>query len=90
MPAIFKYYKISFDIWPTTIIAEMGPILKIETGKAKNEQGDKHPAIFFHPNTLSLHISSSVNRNANNGYDTIPIALKTWTTVSVQQIKAQF
>jgi hypothetical protein len=90
MPAIFKYYKVSVDIWPTKLISEWGPIIHIGTGRDRNEHGDKNPAIFFKPNKTSLYISSSVNENANYGYDSLQIPLKNWTTVSVQQEKAQF
>ena len=80
-------YQVSVDIYPIKTVSGWSNVYHIGKGLNLDNYGDRNPAIFFISGTTEMHIASSINGNKNYVYDSQPIPLKEWTTVSVKQEK---
>ena len=72
------------------IVQGWGSLLHIGLGGSNSVYGDRCPAIWFNPNSLSLHISSAINGNKNNTVNLKALHSSEWTTIVIQQQKGQF
>ena len=84
-----KNYKVSVDVYPMGTVNGWSSLVHIGLGGNANF-GDRNPAIFFHSNSLRLHITSNINGNVNSQFDTEAIHPGKWTTIVIQQQQGQF
>ena len=54
-------------------------------GNADYIYGNRNPAVWFHPNSLSLHISSSISGNWNYYWNSPELTVGQWTSVKISQ-----
>ena len=87
---MFKNFQVSVDVFPMGIVQGWGSLLHIGLGGNNSVYGDRCPAIWFNPNSLSLHISSAINGNKNNTVNLKALHSSEWTTIVIQQQKGQF
>nr|XP_047141070.1 uncharacterized protein LOC105844474 [Hydra vulgaris] len=85
IPMLDAEHIVSFDVYPSSIAANIRSVVHFTIGSNNVEYGDRVPAVFINPNG-AMTISYPLNGVLNYNFTSTPVLLNTWTNVRISQV----